>query len=71
MYSTIILDNNAEAKRIDGSLWNLYGILFDRYRNDKYIRVELNKIIVITCIDDYEPICDELLSRGYKDIKIY
>ena len=47
MYTTIILDNNEEAKRIDGSLWNLYGILFDRYRNDKYIRVELNKIIVI------------------------
>ena len=36
MYTTIILDNNEEAKRIDGSLWNLYGILFDRYRNDKY-----------------------------------
>ena len=71
MYTTIILDNNEEAKRIDGSLWNLYGILFDRYKNDKYIRVEFNKIIVITCIDDYEPIFDELLSRGYKDIKIY
>lgn len=71
MYTTIILDNNKEVEKIDGSLWNLYGILFDKYRDERYIRVELNKVIVITCIDNYESVCDELVARGYKDIKIY
>lgn len=71
MYTAIILDNNKEVEKIDGSLWNLYRILFDRYKEEKYIRVELNKVIVITCIDDYEPVRNELVARGYKDIKIY